>query len=147
SDFLHPEERLVHVLQFNLIAGDTVSRLKELVAGARGSKILIYYGLHQQYEEGHHDGWKHMDLTHPNLKANKMFEKGSWGPGLYEGLESCEMKPFCRNEWSTYMTCFSPFSNTDLNYQLQQRDITNMVLTGPISETCFESTARYAYEL
>ncbi|KZP03133.1 hypothetical protein FIBSPDRAFT_1055455 [Athelia psychrophila] len=41
------------------------------------------------------------------------------------------------------------FVNADLDYQLKQRDIANIVLAGLILsfETCFESTARYAYEL
>jgi len=144
NDFLHPEGKFAHVLQSNLIAGDTVSRLKELVAGARGANIPIYYGLHQQYEEGHYDGWKHMGLTHPDLKANKMFEKGSWGAGFYEGLEPqlSNGDVVVSKHWNS-----SSFANTDLDYQLKQRDITNVVLAGLISETCFESTARYAYEL
>lgn len=87
NDFLHPDGKFAGALQSNLVAGDTVARLREVVAAARGSKIPIYYGLHQQYEEGHYDGWKHMGLTHPNLKATKMFEKGSWGAGFFEGLE------------------------------------------------------------
>ncbi|KZP19966.1 Isochorismatase hydrolase [Athelia psychrophila] len=144
SKFANTAGKFAHVLQSNLVAGDTVARLKELVAGARGAKIPIYYGLHQQYEEGHYDGWKHMGLTHPNLKANKMFEKGSWGAGFYEGLEPqlSNGDVVVSKHWNS-----SSFANTDLDYQLKQRDITNVVLAGLISETCFESTARYAYEL
>lgn len=41
----------------------------------------------------------------------------------------------------------SSFQNTDLDYQLRQRDIQNLVLGGMTANTCLESTARYAYEL
>lgn len=41
----------------------------------------------------------------------------------------------------------SSFANTDLEYQLRQRDITNLVLAGLTTNTCLETTARYAREL
>jgi nicotinamidase-related amidase len=41
----------------------------------------------------------------------------------------------------------SSFQNTDLDYQLKQKNITNLVLGGMTANTCLESTARYAYEL
>ena len=87
NDFLHPDGKSAGALQANLVAGDTVAHLKQLVTTARAAKIPIYYGLHQQYEEGHYDGWNHMSLSHHGIKARKLFEKGSWGAGFYEGLE------------------------------------------------------------
>lgn len=162
NDFLHPDGKFASVLQANLVAGNTVAHLKHVVAAARAAKIPIYYGMHQQYEEGHYDGWKHMGITHPNIKAKKMFEKGSWGAGFYEGFEpqlsngdvvvskhwnSRCVPNFYTRKMITEYRYFSSFANTDLDYQLKQRDITKVVIAGLISETCFESTARYAYEL
>lgn len=42
---------------------------------------------------------------------------------------------------------YSSFSNTDLDYQLRQREIKNLVFAGLTANTCLESTARHAYEL
>lgn len=42
---------------------------------------------------------------------------------------------------------FSAFANTDLDYQLRQREITHLIMAGMIANTCLESTARYAREL
>lgn len=41
----------------------------------------------------------------------------------------------------------SSFSNTDMDYQLRQHDITHVVLAGLTTNTCVESTARAAREL
>lgn len=41
----------------------------------------------------------------------------------------------------------SSFANTDLEYQLRQRDITHIVLAGLTTNTCVESTARAAREM
>jgi nicotinamidase-related amidase len=43
--------------------------------------------------------------------------------------------------------CGSSFNNTDLDYQLRQREITEIVIAGLVANTCVEATARYAYDL
>lgn len=42
---------------------------------------------------------------------------------------------------------YSSFQNTDLDFQLHQREITKVVIMGLTANACVESTARYAYEL
>ncbi|KAK7430432.1 hypothetical protein QQZ08_002951 [Neonectria magnoliae] len=39
------------------------------------------------------------------------------------------------------------FANTDLDYELHQREITHLVMTDLVANTCLETTARYAREL
>ena len=41
----------------------------------------------------------------------------------------------------------SSFQNTDLDYQLHQREITHVVLAGLTTNHCVEATGRYAYDL
>jgi nicotinamidase-related amidase len=41
----------------------------------------------------------------------------------------------------------SSFSNTDLEYQLRQHDVTHVVIAGLVTNSCVESTARAAREL
>lgn len=41
----------------------------------------------------------------------------------------------------------SSFQNTDLDFQLRQREIKSLVIAGLTANACVESTARYAYEL
>lgn len=96
-------------------------------------------------------------------KQNVAFEEGSWGVEMYEGLapdldngdvivskhwssRHAQFMIEMRTELLTIEIC-SSFQNTDLDYQLRQRDITNLVFGGLTSNTCLESTARYAYEL
>lgn len=161
NDFPHHDGKMYELVRDSIKATDTVVHLKELVTIARAAKIPIFYGLHQQHHAGHYDGWKHMGLTHPSLKAGKVFEEGSWCRvlrGLEPQLSNGDV--VVSKHWNSRYANFPPligqsanvfvlssFANTDLDYQLKQRDITNVVIAGLISETCFESTARYAYEL
>jgi len=144
NDFLHPDGKLYPLLAESLKHTDTVSHIFDLLKAARAHKIPIYYGLHQPFKAGNFDGWKHMMAIHTSQQSGHAFEEGSWGGTIYEGME-----PKLENgdvvvskHWSS-----SSFQNTDLNYQLRQREITKVVLAGLTSNHCVEATARYAYDL
>ncbi|KAM0257457.1 hypothetical protein ACHAQJ_004404 [Trichoderma viride] len=122
----------------------TIKHINDLLAAARAHKIPVYYGLHQQYNSNSFQGWKHMKFSHESQKKNKGFEEGSWGATIFEGME-----PDYENgdvifgkHWSS-----SSYQNTDLEFLLRQRDITNVVIAGLTANTCVESTARYAYDI
>ncbi|KAF2424924.1 Isochorismatase hydrolase [Tothia fuscella] len=144
NDFLHPEGKMYPMVADSLKETNTVKHIQELLVAARAHKIPVYYGLHQQYKAGFFDGWKHMKELHQSQKDNKVFEEGSWGAQFYEGME-----PKLENgdvvvskHWTS-----SSFQNTDLDFQLHQRDITKVVIAGMTTNACVESTARYAYDL
>ncbi|KAH8787483.1 Isochorismatase-like protein [Hyaloscypha sp. PMI_1271] len=143
NDFLHPRGKLNGLLADSLKETDTITHLKELVTAARLHKIPIYYGLHQQCKAGFIAGSNHATPLQKSQKENVAFQEGSWGVDIYEGLEpSLENGDVVVSKhWSS-----SSFHSTDLDYQLRQRDITNLVMGGLTSNTCLESTARYAYE-
>lgn len=77
-------------------------------------------------------------------RDNGAFKEGSWGAEILEGLEPEVGKGdvVVSKHWTS-----SAFQNTDLDFQLRQREITNLVLGGLTANTCLEATARNAYEL
>jgi nicotinamidase-related amidase len=144
NDFLHPEGKLNGLLHEDLLQTDAIKHIVEIVTAARQRGMPIIYGLHQQYKTGLYDGWQHMRKIHDSQKSGHAFEEGTWGAEIFKGLE-----PDARNgdvvvskHWSS-----SSFQNTDLDYQLRQRDIQNVVIIGMTANACVESTARYAYDI
>jgi nicotinamidase-related amidase len=87
NDFLHPEGKMNPALADSLAETNTVKHLRDLLTVARSSKIPVYYGLHQQYTPASFDGWKHMQALHKSQQTNKVFEEGSWGATIFEGME------------------------------------------------------------
>ncbi len=87
NEFLHPRGKFYPRVQESLLATNTVQHIQELVAVARKSHIPIYYALHQQYHDGHYDGWKHMNPSLAGIRKGRLFEKGGFGARIYEGLE------------------------------------------------------------
>ncbi|TVY31957.1 Peroxyureidoacrylate/ureidoacrylate amidohydrolase [Lachnellula occidentalis] len=144
NDFLHPSGQLHPLLAASLAAKNTLAHLQTLVSTARAQSLPIYYGLHQQTHPGFLAGWKHASPLQESQKASVAFEEGSWGVEVFGGLEPDVGggDVVVSKHWSS-----SSFQNTDLDYQLRQRDITNLVFGGLTANTCLESTARYAYEL
>ncbi|PQE26327.1 isochorismatase hydrolase protein [Rutstroemia sp. NJR-2017a BBW] len=144
NDFLHPKGKANHMLAASIADTDTITHLQDLVKAARANDLPIYYGLHQQHRLGFLQGWTHPTQMQANQKESKVFEEGTWGVEIYEGLEPDVEKGdvVVSKHWSS-----SSFQNTDLDLQLRQRDITHLVIAGLTANTCMESTARYAYEL
>ncbi|MCJ1246826.1 hypothetical protein MMC30_004035 [Trapelia coarctata] len=144
NDFLHPEGKLNSLLAESLKETDTITHIKQAVAAARAHKLPIYYGLHHQYQLGDFEGWLHMTAANGSQKVNKVFEEGSWGAQFFEGLEPdiSNGDVVVSKHWNS-----SSFQNTDLDFQLHQREVTNIVLMGLTANACVEATARYAYEL
>ncbi|KAA8571232.1 hypothetical protein MFRU_055g00320 [Monilinia fructicola] len=145
NDFLHPNGKAYPRLAESLADTNTILNLQNLVTTARARKIPIYYGLHQQVGLGFLAGWSHPTPMQENQLEHKTFEEGSWGVEIFKGLE-----PDVQGNGDVVVSkhwCSSSFQNTDLDYQLKQRDITDLVFGGLTANTCLESTARYAYEL
>jgi nicotinamidase-related amidase len=87
NDFLHPQGKAYSRVSESLTATNTVAHMQELVDAARAARIPIYYALHQQFKDGNYAGWKHMNVSTTRIQNTKMFEEGSWGAKIYEGME------------------------------------------------------------
>ncbi|KAJ0355829.1 hypothetical protein COL154_011192 [Colletotrichum chrysophilum] len=143
NDFLHPEGALTpHLL--DLQEKGTVENIRSTVAAARSKGIPIYYGMHQQCNEHTFLGWKHMTPNNVKQKNSQVFKEGSWGAEILQGLEPDPSKGdvVVSRHWNS-----DSFANTDLDFQLRQREITHLVFAGLTANTCLEASARHAFEL
>ncbi|KAF4814431.1 Peroxyureidoacrylate/ureidoacrylate amidohydrolase RutB [Colletotrichum siamense] len=143
NDFLHPEGALTpHLL--DLQEKGTVENMRSAVAAARSKGIPIYYGMHQHCNEHTFLGWRYMTPNHVKQKNSQVFKEGSWGAEILQGLEPDPSKGdvVVSRHWNS-----DSFANTDLDFQLRQREITHLVFAGLTANTCLEASARHAFEL
>ncbi|KAH6603641.1 hypothetical protein Trco_008416 [Trichoderma cornu-damae] len=143
NEFLHPDGKIYPSLKDSLDATDTVKNLQKFVQIARSKKIPILYCQHQLFEEGVYNGWNHMSGSQLQIQKSKAFTLGSFGAEIHQGLEPDRSNgdAIISRHWNS-----SSFANTDLDYQLRQRDVTHVVCAGMVANTCLEATARYAVE-
>jgi nicotinamidase-related amidase len=100
-----------------------------------------------------------MNKSLESVQAMRLFEKGTQGAQVYEGLEPQHGDAVVSRHWQSRFVILmsllvritlignSSFANTDLDFQLRQRQITHVILAGLVPNTCLEFTARYAREL
>ncbi|KAE9371433.1 Isochorismatase hydrolase [Stipitochalara longipes BDJ] len=143
NDFVHPSGMMHSTIATDLAASNVIHNIKTLLTYARSQKIPVFYSLHQNYVQGHYEGWQHLTKLNAAIKELHVFAEG-FGGTIFE-----DFKPIIENgdvvaskHWN-----MNGFENTDMNYQLRQRDITHLVLAGFESHTCFESTTRGTSEL
>jgi nicotinamidase-related amidase len=142
NEFLHPNGKLYPLLKESLETTNALSNIRTLVKGARAAQIPIYYGLHQENKTGAYAGWLHMRANHVRNRDKGVFV--GWGAEIVEGLapDINNGDVVAGRHWNS-----SSFKNTDLDYQLRQREITHLVMAGMVANTCLEATAREATEL
>lgn len=87
NDFLHTQGKLYHILAESIKDTDTITHLHEAVRTARKNGIPIVYCMHQQTNGNTYYGWQNLNKSQTGLKANRVFEEGSFGAQFFEGLE------------------------------------------------------------
>ena len=86
NDFLHPDGKLNARLRDSLEKSDTISNLHKLLKVARSKKVPIFYCMHQQTHTHVMEGWTKMNPSLARLKANQVFQEGSWGSQYFDGM-------------------------------------------------------------
>ena len=119
-----------------------VPNLKRLAEGARVKGVQIIYTPHRRWREGDYDNWQFSHPQHAPTAKLKLFEAGAWGGEWHPDLTPQPGDEVAKEHWLS-----AAFPNTDVDYLLRQHGIDHVVVVGLASNTCVESTARYAVEM
>jgi nicotinamidase-related amidase len=86
NDFLHQDGTLNRMVRDSLDKTNTIPNLDKLLDVARDKNIPMFYCLHQQSHAHSMQGWAMMNAALKGLRANKVFEEGSWDAKFFEGM-------------------------------------------------------------
>jgi nicotinamidase-related amidase len=100
NEFLHPDGKLHFKVSTSLAETNTITHLKELVAGARANKIPIFYCFHQQIHAKSYEHWNHMTNAQKESERRMVFEENTFGTKIFEGLEPGEGDVVVSKHWS-----------------------------------------------
>ncbi len=119
-----------------------VPNLKRLIDGARAMGVSIVYAPHRRWREGDFETWKFPHPVHERVARAQVFAHGTWGGEFHPDLAPQKGDEVAEEHWLS-----SGFANTDLDYKLRKRGIDHVIVVGLATNTCVESTGRYAVEM
>ena len=111
-------------------------------SSARRTGIAVFYVPHRRWCEGDYDGWRHPGPWQILTDRGAVFAEGTWGGEWHPELAPRSGDVVIQPHWGQ-----SGFANTDLDFQLKQRGIEKIIVTGMLANTCIEATARAGAEL
>ena len=119
-----------------------MAHLRALVETAHRAGIVVFYVPHRLWREGNHDGWRYPGPWQTLIDREAVFADGMWGGEWHPELAPRSGDVVIQPHWGQ-----SGFANTDLDFQLKQRGIEKIIVTGMLANTCIEATARAGAEL
>jgi nicotinamidase-related amidase len=119
-----------------------LDNLRAVLRAVRQAGIQVIVVPHHRWEPGDFGTWDHPTPYQLASAQAQAFAKDTWG-----GQWRPEFAPeagdlIAKEHWGA-----SGFANTDLDFLLKQRTITDVILIGLLANTCIEGTARFATEL
>jgi nicotinamidase-related amidase len=121
---------------------DTIANMRRVLAWARKRGMRVFFVPHHRSDTGDYEGWRFLTPTHVQARRLQPFQRGSWGGEFHPDFQPAPGDTIVHEHWM-----HSGFANTDLDYQLRNRGVDRLVLTGLRGNACIEATARYAVEL
>jgi nicotinamidase-related amidase len=118
-------------------ATDIIPNVKRLLGACRKASIPVIFTGHV-HENPEVDGGMTAEWW-PEIKRGKSLVKGTKGVEIHR-----ELKPH-KNEKIIWKHRYSAFYNTDLEIILRGMQVTDLIMTGVLTNCCCESTARDAF--
>ncbi len=119
-----------------------VPNLRKLLDGARAKGVHVVYAPHRRWREGDFETWKFPHPVHQAVARSQVFADGTWGGEFHPDLAPRAGDGVAEEHWLS-----SGFANTDLDYKLRKRGVDHVIVVGLATNTCVESTGRYAVEM
>lgn len=142
NDFLSEDGQVWPLLKLVAKENDLVRNLLSLVAAARASGTRIAFAPHHRYREGSFSGQRYLNPSQYLQISTESFAEGHFGGQFYSGLA-----PAAGDIVASEHASSSGFTETDLHEHLAASGVSHLLLSGCISNTCIEATARSGVDL
>lgn len=142
NDFLSEGGKMWPLVQTVAEKVHLIENLRAITAAIRQAGIQIFIAPHRRWQPGDFENWDHPTPYQIEGAKIQLFAVGSWGGEWHPDFAPQPGDILAKEHWGG-----SSFANTDLNFLLRQKGITNLIVIGLLANTCVETTSRYAVEL
>lgn len=119
-----------------------LDNLRRVVGAVRAAQLPVFVVPHHRFGPEDFSGWQRVTPYQLGAARAQPFAHGSWGGEWHPDFAPRPEDVVVAQHWGS-----SGFANTDLDYRLKQRGISDVILIGLLANTCVEGTARFAAEL
>ncbi|UST61606.1 cysteine hydrolase [Pseudomonas moraviensis] len=142
NDFLSENGKVFPLIKPIADQVGLLDNLRALDRAVRAQNIPVVIVPHHRWEHGDYEGWDHPTPTQCKIMHMHHFARGEWGGEWHPDFAPKDGDIVVQEHWGA-----SGFANTDLDFRLNQKGITHVIIVGLLANTCIEATARYASEL
>jgi nicotinamidase-related amidase len=142
NDLLSRRGQVWMMMRDVVLSNDMISKAHSILTAAREQKMTVAYTPHYRWQAGGLSGRKYLHPTQFMQERSHIFAAGRFG-----GQFLSELAPQDGEIISSEHSCSSGFAGTNLHAQLQDRDITHLIIIGLVTNSCIEATARSAVDL
>lgn len=142
NDFLSEGGKLWSMVEGVARKVGLLDNLRAITTAVRQAGIQVFIAPHRRWQPGDFDNWHHATPYQLASGEMQMFAQGSWGGEWHPDFAPQAGDILVKEHWGG-----SSFANTDLDFLLRQRTITNLIVIGLLANTCVETTSRFAVEL
>jgi nicotinamidase-related amidase len=139
NEFTSPGGKLYDAVKDTMDQYDTIANAQKVLTVARNAGCTIIHAP-IEFEPGHREINGEFGIL-ANVKAGEAFTAKTWNSDFCDA-----MKPAPTDLVVKGKTGLCGFHSTNLDFLLRQNHITNVVLSGFLTNCCVESTMRTAYE-
>jgi nicotinamidase-related amidase len=142
NDFLSEGGKLWPMVEGVAKKVSLLDNLRTLTAAIRKAGMQVFIAPHRRWQPGDFRNWNHPTPYQLSSAEMQIFANGSWGGEWHPDFAPQPGDIIAKEHWGG-----SSFANTDLDFLLKQRGITNVIVIGLLANTCVETTSRFAAEL
>ncbi|CAI3800950.1 isochorismatase family cysteine hydrolase [Rheinheimera sp. MM224] len=142
NDFLAEGGKLWPLVEVVARSVSLHQHLKAISDAVRKAGMQVFIVPHHRAEPDDFTHWKNASPYQLGASAIQVFAKDSWGGEWFSDFSPQPGDIVVKEHWGS-----SGFANTDLDFLLKQKGISQVIIIGLIANTCIESTARFAAEL
>jgi nicotinamidase-related amidase len=142
NDFLSEGGKLWPKVEAVATAVHLLANLRAVVDAVRHAGIQVVIVPHHRWEPGDFAGWRHATPYQISSGDAQVFARGTWGGEWRPEFAPLPGDIVVKEHWGA-----NGFANTDLDFRLNQHNITNVIVVGLLANTCIEGTSRQATDL
>jgi ureidoacrylate peracid hydrolase len=142
NDFISEGGKLYPLSRETITSQDCVTHMRQVLAAARSTGMLVCYAPHHRWRPGDYDTWHYTAPTQASVAKNQVFAADTWGGTFHPDFQPASGELVAQEHWLSSVCQHRPRPHPQA-----PRNRERVIVIGLRANTCIDSTVRSAAEL